>query len=584
MSANRLRRRRSPSRRWAIRIVVLVLAVWLVASGVVLWGVRSRTNAGLDALDRAEQRLDAAQLLRGAGASDLVFAESEFADAHDLAASPVLAPWRVVPLLGGNVSSVADMTDAAAEVAAIGERVSSAAAAVVAQQPTDGAARLDLLAQLEQISAAADRSLARLDLGNDFFLVGPVGDARRRFLERLIQLRSTVSDAQAVTAGAQTLLRGPRRYLVVAANNAEMRAGSGMLLSVGVATFADGAFSLGEMAPTQTFGVPGGVPLPPEMETLWGFTPMGEDWRYLAMSPRFEVTAPLAADMWEAATGEVVDGVLLVDPVTLQALLAAQGPVTAGGRELSADDVLGYLLLGQYEGLGIDDPDQSDRRDQLSVVARAGVDTLTTRPWDVDALVQRLGDVGAGRHLLAWARDTEEQRTWVAGGVDGSLEDDSLAPNVLNLGGNKLDQFLHVGADLALTERADGGRDVALTLTLRNQSPEGLAPYVAGPHPSTGLAEGEYQGIVTVNTPGFATLPSIEGADPVAVSGVDGPTKVVGGFVRLLRGATQTVTVRFTLPAGVSSLRVEPSARVPPIAWTALGEEWTDTAPYHLEW
>jgi len=561
----------------------LLLAVWLVASGVVLWGVRSRTNAGLDALDRAEQRLDAAQLLRGGGTSDLVLARSEFADAHDLASTPVLAPWRVVPLLGGNVSSVADLTAAAAEVAAIGERVSSAAAVVVAQQPTDGAARLDLLARLERISADADRSLARLDLGNDFFLIGPIGDARRRFLERLIDLRTTISDAQAVTAGAQTILRGPRRYLVLAANNAEMRAGSGMLLSAGIATFADGAFSLGEMAPTQTFGVPGGVPLPPELATLWGFTPMGKDWRYLAMSPRFEATAPVAADMWAAATGEVVDGVLMVDPVTLQALLAAQGPVDAGGLELGADDVLGYLLLGQYEGLGNDDPDQTDRRDQLSVVARAGVDTLTTRPWDVDALVARLGDAAAGRHLLAWARDPVEQRTWEAAGIDGSLEASSVAPNVLNLGGNKLDQFLHVGAELVLADRSDGGREATLTLTLRNQTPEGLAPYVAGPHPSTGLAEGEYQGIVTVNTPGFATLPSIEGVDPIAVTGVDGPTKVVGGFVRLGRGATATVTVRFSLPAGVEQLRVEPSARVPPIAWTARGQEWSDTAARDLE-
>ncbi len=582
MSAHRVRR--SPSRRWALRVLVLVLAAWLVASGVVLLGVRARTNAGLDALERAEQRLEAAQLLRGAGASDLVLAQREFADAHDLAASPVLRPWRVVPLLGGNVSSVADLTAAAAEVAAIGQQVSTAAAAVVAQQPVDGAARLDLLAQLERISADADRSLARLDLGNDFFLIGPIGEARRRFLERLVQLRRAVADAQAVTAGAQTLLRGPRRYLVLAANNAEMRAGSGMLLSAGVATFADGAFSLGEMAPTQTYGVPAGVPLPPELATLWGFTPMGKDWRYLAMSPRFDATAPIAADMWAAATGEQVDGVLMVDPVTLQALLAAQGPIDAGGRELSADDVLGYLLLGQYDGLGDEYSDQTDRRDQLGVVARAGVDTLTNRPWDVDALVGQLGDVGAGRHLLAWARDPEEQRTWVAAGIDGALGGDSLAPNVLNAGGNKLDQFLHVAADLFLADRADGGQDATLTLTLRNQTPEGLVRYVAGPHPSTGLAEGEYQGIVTVNTPGFASLATMEGVDPVVVSGVDGPTKVVGGFVRLLRGATRTITVRFTLPEGVTSLRVESSARVPPIAWTAVGEEWSDTAAYHLEW
>ena len=563
---------------------MLALAVWITASGVVLLGVRSRTSAGLDALDRAEQQLNAAQLLRGAGTSDLVIAQSEFSDAHALASTPVLEPWRVVPLFGGNVSSIADLTAAAADVAAIGEQVSRAAAAVVAQQPVDGAGRLELLAQLEKISARADRALAHVDLGNDFFLIGPLGDARQEFLDRLVQLRRTVADAEAATAGAQILLQGPRRYLVLAANNAEMRAGSGMMLSAGVATFVDGGFSLGEMAPSQDYNVPGGVALPADLASLWGFAPVGKDFRYLGMSPRFDVNAVVAADMWQAATGEVVDGVLAVDPVTLQALLAAQGPVEAAGRTLSADDVLGFVFLGQYEGVGLDDPVQADRRDQLSVVARAGVDTLTTRPWNVDALVEQLGTVGQGRHLLAWARDPVEQRTWAAAGIDGVLGADSLAPNVLNTGGNKLDQFLQVAADLTLAERADGGRDATLTLTLRNQAPEGLAPYVAGPHPSTGLAEGEYQGIVSVNTPGFGSLPAMEGAEPVVVNGVDGPTKVVGGFVRLLRGASVTVTVRFTLPDGASTLRVEPSARVPPISWRSLGERWSDTASHHLEW
>ena len=584
MAARARGSRLGPAARWSLIAVLVVFVVWIAASGFMLWRTSSSAGAGLDALERAQARLNAAALLRGRSADDLGRARGDFATAHDHANSPVLAPWRVIPLVGSNVSSVEALTGAAEQVAAVGERTARASAKVVAQQPATGAERLTLLAELERISARAQRSLTRVDLGPDFFLARPIGDARERFLERLVQLRDAVGDARKVTVGARQLLTGPRRYLVLAANNAEMRAGSGMFLSVGVATFTDGAFVIGEMRPSADFNLATPVPLPPELAELWGFTPLGRDWRYLAMSPRFDANAPIAAEMWKAATGEAVDGVLVVDPVTLGALLKAQGPVTAGDRMIGSDEVVDYLLRRQYDGVGFDDPIQSDRRDQLSVVARAAVDTLTTRPWDVQALVRELADAGRGRHILAWARDPVEQRAWEAAGIAGSLEADSLLPAVLNTGGNKLDPYLRISAELTLRDRTDGGRDVTITLRVRNEAPEGLPPYIGGPHPGTDLVEGEYQGIVAINTPGVGSLAGIVGADPVLVTGDDGETKVVGALVRLLRSEERKITVRFSVPASLHSIEIEPSARVPAIAWKAGETRWEDTAAQRVQW
>ena len=101
-----------------------------------------------------------------------------------------------------------------------------------------------------------------------------------------------------MAAGMQLLLQGPRRYLVLVANNAEMRAGSGMFLSVGVASFADGAFSVGDFRPTPDFNLPAGsVAVPPDLQNLWGFLHPTEEWRNLASTPRFDVSASLAAQM-----------------------------------------------------------------------------------------------------------------------------------------------------------------------------------------------------------------------------------------------------------------------------------------------
>jgi hypothetical protein len=108
---------------------------------------------------------------------------------------------------------------------------------------------------------------------------------------------------------------------------------------------------------------------------------------------------------------------------------------------------------------------------------------------------------------------------------------------------------------------------------------------VAGPHPDTGLAEGEYRAVVAVSSPGYGSLARIEGLPKLLAGGLDGPTKVAAaGDLELARGASGTVTVRFRLPPGVEELRVEPSARVPPITWHFQDRTWEDTAPERLEW
>jgi hypothetical protein len=583
--AARERTPRANALRWTIIVVALVLVVWIIASAVVLYQARGPTVDGLDRLEQAREQLGATGLLRGEGTDALAAARADFEAAQDRASSPVLAPWDIVPLLGPNVQSVEDLTEAAADVAKAGERAGNDAAAALKASPASGTDRIALLQRLDKITARAERALQDVQLGPDFFLVSPLGDARERFADRLRQLRDAVRGARAVAQGAQSLLQGPRRYLVLAANNAEMRAGSGMLLSVGVATFANGEFTIGDMRPTAEFNLaPGAVAAPPELAQLWGWMHPTEEWRSLATSPRFDVTAPLAAQMWQAATGETVDGVLAVDAITLQALLAAQGPIVAGGQTLSAENVVDFLLLGQYAGAAITDP-QVGRRDVLGEVARGAVDTLASRPWQASDLVAQLSGAGQGRHVLAWARDPAEQAAWAAGGVDGALHDDSLALSILNLGGNKLDQFLDVEAALSVAEVADGGHQVTVRVELRNDAPAGLPSYVSGPYPGTDLVAGEYRGVVALNVPGVGSVPEAEGLDAVVAAGVDGPTKVTAaGELRLTPGETATVTFRFLVPDGFSDLQVESSARVPTITWHFGRQTWEDSGPKRLEW
>ncbi|HEY8216536.1 MAG TPA: DUF4012 domain-containing protein [Acidimicrobiia bacterium] len=577
--------RRGSTARWVIGGLIVVLVAWLLVSGVVVWSARQHVNDGLDALERARTAIDESGLGGGGARSDLRAAKDAFGAASSLAGGPVLAPWRIMPLAGSNVRSVASLTSAAERVAEVGEKAAGRAREILHQHPSTGPERLAMLSDLAAVTRRAERSLRTVDLGPDFFLVGPLGDARERFVERFDQLRTSLANATAAAEGVERLMRGPRKYLVLAANNAEMRGGSGMMLSAGVATFENGEFSLGEMRPTPDFNLPAGaVTVPEDLQRLWGWTPIGQDWRWLGTSPRFDLNAPLAADMWNAATGERVDGVLAVDPIVVHALLDAQGPIEVDGRRLTKDDVVPFLLLDQYV-FAAADPEQAARRDQLSNVARGAIDTLSSRAWNPDRLARTLSDAGRGRHVLAWSRDPIEERAWKGAGIGGDLHFNSLLVSILNTGGNKLDQFLEADARLTVTDRADRGRDATVSVRVRNVAPtSGLPAYVSGPYGGTDLVAGEYQGLVAVNTPGVGSLPQLEGLPSLLVAGRDGPTKVVAaGPLRLEPGETASVTVRFVLPEQLDQIVVEPSARTPAISWRFDGDRWRDTSPHTVD-
>ena len=565
-------------------MLVAVCAVWLLVSVTLVLLARQHVNSGLNALERARGQLDAESLLNGEGLGALQAAERDFASAHGLAASPVFAPWSVIPLANNNVAAARALTAAAERVTAIGTRATQDASAALRAHPATASARLALLDQVTAIAAGAERDLDAVRLGPDFFLFGPLANARAHFVDRLTRLRDSIANANVLVAGVAQVLRGPQRYLVLAANNGEMRAGSGMFLSVGTATFAEGSFTVSSMQPTPLVTLPPGVPVTGSLAALWGWVHPSEDWRDLATTPRFDVTAPLAAQMWQAATGQSVDGVLAVDPEALQALLGAQGPIALSGGSVSASTVVPYLLLQQYAGIPASG-NQADRSDSLSAVSQAAVATLSSRPWAASTLVGNLASVGRGRHLLVWSRNPVQEQAWEAAGIAGELPPDSLAISIMNFGGNKLDQFLDVDASLSRRPRPDGGQQVHLELRLRNSAPVGLAGYVAGPNPGSGVGEGVYQGILAVSVPGVASLPSIQAIAPTLAAGRDGPTKVVArGYFTVARGEALDVGVDFALPAGLNDLQIQPSARIPPITWHFGQRTFRDTAPERVQW
>lgn len=563
------------------------LVLWLLLCGATLRRARTEAAAGVAAVRHAERLLAPADLVRGAPLGPLTEARVAFRRSHRGLNHPVLVPVRILPIVGRQIRSASALTGAATEVARIGVRTVREARTALEERPGSGPERVSTLRRVAAVAARAGRELDAVDLGPGRALIGPLEGRRSELAQKLDEAHVTMVKASRVATGLADLLEGPKRYLVIAANNAEMRAGSGMFLSVGELSFAEGRMTLGEFRPTGDLVLDPAAAPPIEdadLQGRWGWLNPNREWRNLAASPRFAASAELATKMWVANGGAPVDGVLMLDPVALQALLSSTGPVNAGGRTVSADDVLPLLLHDQYAGIDtLAEAEQAGRRELLGSIAASTLGALEGADLDVASLSTALRNAVRGRHLLAWAPDDRSQLVWETAGVSGALEADSLMVSVLNRSGNKLDQFLQVDAHLSIRRSKDEGQG-ELRITLRNRTPEGQSGYIAGLNPASGVAPGDYGGLLSVNLPGFVDEVKVDSSPTFAAAGPDGPTTVVAWPVRIDRGASITEVIRFRLPAGVDSHVVEPSARVPAIKWTAQGRSWTNNERREVTW
>ncbi|MGZ4689740.1 MAG: DUF4012 domain-containing protein [Acidimicrobiia bacterium] len=581
------------SRRRLITFVVAGFAVlWCAAAGYQLVSARQHAQRGLDQLQSAQHDLGPAQLIRGEGLDRMRAASHEFDQAASAGDSLLLKPFEVIPVLGRQVRSVDSLTSSAAKVVRVGVGTMEASTNRLKKPTTAGPDRVALVRELGGIAAKARGELAGLDLGPSQALVGPLADARAKFARELGKVRTSMVEVDDASKGIAQMAQGPTKYLVLAANNSEMRAGSGMLLSAGVMNMANGKFDLGPMTDTGDLMVaPGAVPVTGDLAARWGWTDPSQEWRNLAMSPRFADNAKLAAEMWKAKTGESVDGVIAIDPIGLQALIKVSGPVVVDGKLITKDNVVKETLLQSYLDYQSDTANPNSgqaptaaRRERSSDIARAIVDQLDAKGWDVANLVEDLQHASQGRHVLAWSSKPEQQRGWEAAGVSGRLRPDSLLLAVQNRAGNKLDQFLHVQARLE-HRPVSGGSEVTVRIHIENQTPAtGLNTFVEGPYPFSGFQAGEYRGILSFNIPGVSRKIGLVGGTKIVVAGPDGPTRVIGTEMALLRGEQKDYALTFTVPTGYEQVTIEPSARYPTVTWAADGQIWQDDSARTIRW
>ncbi|MCX4472135.1 DUF4012 domain-containing protein [Micromonospora sp. NBC_01655] len=402
-------------------------------------------------------------------------------------------------------------------------------------------------AQLTDTDEVVRRTNARLAAVPSAGLVDQVRQA-------VTDLRAEIGRLAALTRAADQAARllptllgadGPRSYLLVSQNPAELRATGGMFGAYAVIRAEDGRLRMGAQAAASSLGhFDLSAKVSAEVRNLYTDL-VGTYPADVNLTPHFPTAAALFREMYRKRSGSTVDGVLAVDPVVLSYLLKATGPVPVpGNATLVGDKVVHTLLSDTYQRL-----DQAGQDEFFAASAAAVFGTFFTREVNPRALLSALDRAMDERRILFWSAHPAEQRIIAGNRLGGVLPEQETTPTVgvfLNDGsGAKLGYYLRPSATLAVGEcRPDGRRQLRLSFTLHSTAPaKGLSPSVLG----LGLAGDPYTArtLVSVYSPaGGAVLASrLDGADLRVGSGVERRRQVVIANVEVRPGATRTLEV-----------------------------------------
>jgi hypothetical protein len=549
---------RTPRRRLVAAAVVLLVVLAgaglrLAVVGADAAGHLQRAAALVGDLERqlrggdfAAARVTVAELRRQTGAAR--------ADAH----GPTWRLGRSLPVAGDDLTAVGAVADAADALAArvlpplLDAADGMSGAMGRGSRGTDAdldtvAAAAPRIAEGAAAARAAQRRLGALDRDGLDPRVRAAVDRVTGGLDRVVPLLDPAARAARLLP-ALLGAGGPRTYLVLFQNLAEVRATGGMPGAFAVVQADRGRISLieqGTAAKTlRDFDTPV-LPLDPDQEDLFT-NRLGTYPADVNLTPDFPTAAALIREMYRLRSGRSVDGVFATDPVALAYLLGATGPVSLPtGGQLTAATAVRQLLSEVYLTIAAE-PDQDAF---FAGAAKAVLDRLMGGvPMSRD-LVSALSRAAAERRLLAWSAHPAEQAE-IAGTVfAGTLPtDDGVHPTVglfLDDGtGAKLGYYLTRAASLE-TGRCleDGSRPLRLTVTLGSNAPKsGLPRSVLG----LGLA-----GDHTVRTNVLVYAPA--GGSPVAArrdgaevdfgTGLDKEREVVVLTVDLAPGARTTIVV-----------------------------------------
>ena len=482
---HRVTRRVSRRTRLILRVGLGALAV-IVALGA--WvGIRAAlaVNELQQAIPLATQMQQNIQAADGAAAAVAGEQLTTHADAAAGLTSDVV--WRAVefvPLLGPNLAVMRELAGTVDDVAQGGVVPLSTLASTIRLsdfKPVDGRIALqpmlDAQPAVAEAASALVRAEARVNAIDASSVVAPLAEARAKLASLVTTATSGVDALNRAVHLLPAILgeQGPRNYVVMFQNNAELRATGGIAGALALIHTDKGGFSLAQQASSgdfPKFDQPV-VDLPVETRAIYGDN-TAQYVQDVNFTPRFDLTGQIMREMWSKRFGLVPDGVLSIDPVALSYLLEATGPIALpSGDTLTSANAVQLLLQDVYARYS----NPADQDAFFSSAASLVFDKIDNANVDPAALVKALAKAGTERRVFVWSADATEQAlmegTTLAGELPQSTEKlEKFGVYFNDATGSKMGPYLAVtiSAGTAVC-RNDGRANYDIKVTMANTAP-----------------------------------------------------------------------------------------------------------------
>ena len=457
--------------RRAIAALAIVLLAALIFTAWQVW----RVERDLSRAQSSGQRLiDATQSKDRAARNQAL---SEFLLASKAANNHTTGPlWSVlthVPVFGDDAEGVRALTQSLDTVAARGVEPLIGTVDEVDGISAGGRVDLDKVTALQDPvtrarAAFRDGYAAVADLDSSGY-AGPLQGRFNTYVDQVGDLSRALGSAQKATEILPGFLGadGPRTYLLVFQNNAEIRPTGGLPGSWAEVRAKDGKAEIVRQGTATEFPRRDTPILPLSAGELEVYSDLlGVYFQDANFTPDFPRAAQLLAARWQEKYADRLDGVMSLDPVALSYLLKATGPVNVGDVVLDADNVVSELLNKPY--LDLPQPEQDAFFQAAARVIFEAARGDLASPLDFIRGLSRAADE---RRLLISSFVPDESRMLAGTQVIGDLpDDDGSSPRVFlglnDATGSKMSYYLRYGANVESLSCADGRQAMLGSMTL----------------------------------------------------------------------------------------------------------------------
>jgi hypothetical protein len=560
--------------------ILAVGVVWIAVTGLLARSQLQKVRAELPRLRQAvldNRTADARRL-----AEEI---SDQAARAHALTTGPAWWVTANLPVLGSPLHTTRVVTAAADRIGGVVPTVVQLSDEVSRTHAADSSVDLGpirrLAPQLHRAALAVRSTTAQVSAaGGSWF--GPVSSARTSLLDQLTRVSGELDGADRAVRIAVPMLggSGPRRYFIGFLNEAEARGVGGIPGAFAIATVDQGHVHFDHFgADTELTKVRAPVQLGAEFDALYGQDDPTGTFPNSDLSPDFRNAARIWAGMWQAKTGERIDGALALDPTALGYLLAVTGPAhLSNGTAVSSGDVAAVTQRVLYSRFGSGSKADDTARKRYVVDLAQAVATKLAGGGNAHALVRAVSRAASERRFVVWSADAAVERELLTADWAGALSPPPGRPFagfvVNNAAGSKLDYYL----DRSFTYRRSSCAAGAATATLRltNTAPTGLPAYVTirADDPAGKTRPGDERLLVTYYATRGARIRSITvDGRPVPFTRLTEnglPTATVD--LELPRTATRALTVQLTEPAADGPVNVLRQPQVRPMSVNLEGE------------